>query len=184
MEVAKVVTLVREREPLVHCITAAVSMNLVANALLATGARPMMTETQQEAPAVTGAANALLVNLGTLSTDGASRICPTVTESLAAGHPFVLDPAAVGRAPMRTALAIKLLGKGPAVVRANASEVMVLANGTGGGRGADSTATPDDALEAARRVASERSTVVAVSAPSTSSRTADASSAWPTATPC
>ena len=48
--VRPVLTAVRERAPLVHCLSAAVSMGIVADGLLAAGARPMMTETLDEAP--------------------------------------------------------------------------------------------------------------------------------------
>ena len=64
-----VIAAVREAAPMVHCITATVSMGLVADGLLAAGARPMMTETLQEAPVVTALADALLINFGTLSPD-------------------------------------------------------------------------------------------------------------------
>lgn len=75
---ARALAAVRDRAQLVHCITAAVSMNIVADVLLAAGARPMMTETAQKAPAVVTRAQALLVNLDTLSTDGVHGIPPTV----------------------------------------------------------------------------------------------------------
>ena len=44
----EVVSVVRSEAPLVHCLTATVSMGLVADGLLAAGARPMMTETRAE----------------------------------------------------------------------------------------------------------------------------------------
>lgn len=69
---------VRQIEPLVHCITATVSMELVANGLLATGARPAMTETLGEAPSITSIADALLINFGTLSSDSVEAIPESV----------------------------------------------------------------------------------------------------------
>ncbi len=163
MDVARVVARVREVRPLVHCITAAVSMNTVADALLAAGAAPMMTETAQEAPVIVRRAEALLINLGTLSADGAAGIPPTVAAARQAGIAWVLDPAAVGLPPVRTALAGALLEQGPAVVRGNASEVLVLAGLGSGGRGPDSSDCPELAAEAARRVARLTGGVVAVS---------------------
>lgn len=162
-DVAGALRELRERAPLVHCIVSTVSMSLVADGLLATGARPMMTETPEEAPSLAPVADALLVNLGTLSRDGAEGIPATVAAARAAGVPWVLDPTAVGHAPVRTPLARELLGEGPAVVRGNASEILVLAGGAAGGRGADSTATPEEALGAAQALAARHSCVVAVS---------------------
>ena len=163
--VRPVLTAVQERAPLVHCLSAAVSMGIVADGLLAAGARPMMTETLDEAPHMVTLANALLINLGTLSTDGSEGIPATVEAAQGLGLPWVLDPAAVGVAPVRTAMARRLLKRHPAVVRANASEVLALAGEAGGagGRGADSTAVPDEATRAARQVSALTGGVVAIS---------------------
>ncbi|GAB3812336.1 hydroxyethylthiazole kinase [Tessaracoccus terricola] len=160
---APVIDAVRSRQPLVHCITATVSMGLVADGLLAAGARPMMTETAGEAPTLTTVADALLVNLGTLSTDGAAGIPPTVEAAVRDSRPWVLDPTAIGIAPVRTPLARELLASRPAVVRGNASEVLALAGEGRGGRGADATVTSDAAMPAAARVAQLTGGVVAVS---------------------
>src|SRR5699024_405433 len=111
---AQVLASVRTQEPLVHCLTATVSMGIVADGLLAAGARPMMTETRAEAPVVTTQAEALLINLGTLSTDGLDGIPPTVAAAVRDGRPWVLDPTAIGIAPVRTPLARELLGSRPA----------------------------------------------------------------------
>ncbi|QCV87662.1 hydroxyethylthiazole kinase [Acidipropionibacterium jensenii] len=161
-EVADVIARTRRRPPLVHCISAAVSMDLVANGLLAAGARPVMTETLQEAPAVTEIADILLVNFGTLSTDAMDGIPATVEASRRAGHFWVLDPTAIGAAPIRTRMARDLLAGRPAVVRGNASEILALTGG-GGGRGADSEDPVEDARGAAETVAGQTGGAVAVS---------------------
>jgi hydroxyethylthiazole kinase len=139
-------------------------MGIVADGLLAAGARPMMTETEAEAPAVTAAADALLVNLGTLSTDAMTGIPATVAASIAAGHPWVLDPTAIGRAPVRTALARDLVDQRPGVVRGNASEILALRGGSGG-RGADASDAPESARGAAAEIARRTGGAVAVSGP-------------------
>ncbi|WP_394216459.1 hydroxyethylthiazole kinase [Brachybacterium vulturis] len=165
--VAPVLTAVRERAPLVHCLTATVSMSLVADGLLAAGARPMMTETVAEAPVVTTLADALSINLGTLSTDAMAGIPATVEVAVREGRPWVLDPTAIGIAPVRTPLARQLLGSRPAVVRGNASEVLALTGVGRGGRGPDASPASDragDAVEnAAREVAARTGGAVAVS---------------------
>lgn len=155
---------VRARRPLVHCLSATVSMSLVADGLLAAGASPMMTETAQEAPTMTALADAALINLGTLSTDGMEGIPATVRACVELDHPWVLDPAAAGVAPVRTVLARDLLRRRPDVVRANASEVLALV-GSSGGRGADSIDAPEDAAAAAAQVARTTGGTVAVSGP-------------------
>jgi len=161
--VAEVLAAVRERAPLVHCLTATVSMSLVADGLLAAGARPMMTETLAEAPTVTTLAEALSINLGTLSTDAMEGIPATVEVAVEEGRPWVLDPTAIGLAPVRTPLARRLVESRPAVVRGNASEVMALVGAGPGGRGADSTADADAAEDAASVIAARTGGAVSVS---------------------
>lgn len=163
LEVREVIAAVRERATMVHCLSAAVSYSIVADGLLAAGARPMMTETVQEAPTVTTIADALLINLGTLSTDGMASIPVTIDSANAHDVPWVLDPTAVGVAPVRTPLAKALLAKKPAVVRGNASEILVVSGSGSGGRGADSADPTEAAVDAAREVAAQTGSVIAVS---------------------
>ncbi|GAA1394928.1 hydroxyethylthiazole kinase [Luteococcus peritonei] len=162
---ARILAAVRESAPLVHCLTATVSMELVADLLLAAGARPTMTWTEREAPATTGLADALLVNLGTLSEEGRAGMLATLPVAVERGLPWVLDPAAIGPAPSRVALARELLTLRPDVVRCNASELLVLTGDGTGGRGADATQAPEQALAAAARLTREHGCVVAVSGP-------------------
>lgn len=164
-DIADRLSAMRARSPLVHGIVGSVTRSFVADGLLAAGARPMLTETLDEAPTLVSVADALLVNLGSLSTDGRDGCLPTARAAGARPIPWVLDPTAIGLAPARTPLAHDLLGTGPTVVRGNASEVLTLAGGGPGGRGADSVAGPDEAGQAARSLASEHGCVVAVSGP-------------------
>ncbi|NWN87376.1 MAG: hydroxyethylthiazole kinase [Micrococcaceae bacterium] len=153
---------VRQTEPLVHCITAAVSMQLVADGLLAAGARPVMTETASEAPSMTHIADTLLINLGTLSTDALAAIPDSVAVAADRGIPWVLDPTAVGVAPVRTKLAKQLIADGPTVIRGNPSEILAL-DGSASGRGADATHTSAQAHDTASRLAVTTGSTISVS---------------------
>ncbi|WP_051297686.1 hydroxyethylthiazole kinase [Brevibacterium album] len=146
---------VRAKAPLVHCCSHAVSMPTVADALGAAGARPVMTASREESPHIVTGAAALLVNLGTLDADTAAAIVPTVRAAREAGLPWVLDPAAVGaRTPVRTPLARTLVAEeAPALIKGNASEILVLAEGDSGGSGPDSRAAASEAAEAAAHLA-------------------------------
>lgn len=154
----------RAAPPLTHCITNVVVSNVTANVLLATGASPAMVHAPEEAGALAAVAGGLLVNLGTVTAEQGEAMRVAVAAANGAGTPWVLDPVAVGPLPMRTALARELLGSRPAVVRANASEVLALVGGAGG-RGVESTAGPEAAVDAARTLAAEHGAVVAVSGP-------------------
>lgn len=163
-DVAALVEEVRARSPLVHCITNVVVANLTANVLLAAGAAPAMVDAPEESGVLAGAAGALLVNLGTLTSAQAEGIEVAVRAAVAAGVPWVLDPVAIGALPLRTDLARELSRRGPAIIRGNASEIAALAGGAGG-RGVDSTHSPDEVAAAAAEVAGDCGAVVAVSGP-------------------
>lgn len=163
-EVSADLAALRAASPLTHCITNVVVSNHTANVLLAAGASPAMVHAPEEAGELAAAAGGLLVNLGTVTAEQGAAARVAVAAANAAGTPWVLDPVAVGPLSMRTALARELLASGPAVVRANASEVLALAGGAGG-RGVDATAGPEAALDAARALAAEHGAVVAISGP-------------------
>lgn len=161
---AQVLREVRVSAPLVHCLTNIVVANFTANVLLAAGAAPAMVDSPEEAGILAGVASAVLINLGTLTAPQAHGMRVAVNAAHDAGVPWVLDPVAIGALPMRTALAGELAAYRPAVIRGNASEIAAIVGGVGG-RGVDSTATPDDVTEAAFEVARRFGTVAAVSGP-------------------
>ena len=151
--------------PLVHCLTNTVVQTLTANALLAVGAAPAMVVDPDEAAEFAAVASAVLVNGGTVTRPTAEAMRAAARVAGSVGTPWVLDPVAVGGLTFRTGLAAELVELRPTVVRGNASEVLATAGAGTGGRGVDSTATPDDALEAAAELARRTGGVVAVSGP-------------------
>jgi hydroxyethylthiazole kinase len=155
-------TRVRERAPLVHCLTNLVVTNFTANVLLALGAAPAMVVAREEVAEFAPLANALSVNLGTLDLPQSKAIRAAVDAANGAGKPWVLDPVAVGPLRFRTGFAFDLLDLHPAVIRGNASEIISLSGGATSGRGVDSTALTDAALDAAQLLALKTHAVVAV----------------------
>eukprot|EP00208_Stichococcus_sp_RCC1054_P001639 CAMPEP_0206147800 /NCGR_PEP_ID=MMETSP1473-20131121/34617_1 /ASSEMBLY_ACC=CAM_ASM_001109 /TAXON_ID=1461547 /ORGANISM="Stichococcus sp, Strain RCC1054" /LENGTH=101 /DNA_ID=CAMNT_0053544889 /DNA_START=110 /DNA_END=412 /DNA_ORIENTATION=+ len=83
---------VRESKPLVHCMTNFVSMDIIANTLLAVGAAPAMVMEAEEVVEFAGVASALLVNTGTLSAPAVAAMRLAAAEYHALGKPWVLDP--------------------------------------------------------------------------------------------
>jgi hydroxyethylthiazole kinase len=156
---------VRERAPLVHCLTNLVVTNFTANVLLALGAAPAMVVAREEVAGFAPLANAVSVNLGTLDLPQSKSIRAAVDAANGAGKPWVLDPVAVGPLKFRTEFAFDLLELHPAVIRGNASEIISLSGGATSGRGVDSTALADAALDAAQLLALKTRAVVAVTGP-------------------
>ena len=162
-EIAEVLTQLRRRAPLVHCMTNIVVAGFTANVLLALDASPAMVENTHESAQFASAADALLVNLGTLTTERAEAMQLAAWSAHDAGTPWVLDPVAVGGLVYRTDLAKELLQASPTVIRGNASEVISLAGGAGAGRGVDSADGLNAAVPAADLLVPQHARAIAVS---------------------
>ena len=73
---------VRSQVPLVHCITNYVTVNDVANALLACGGSPIMADDIGEVADITSISNALVLHIGTLN---ARTVASMVKDPVGAG---------------------------------------------------------------------------------------------------
>ena len=156
----------RAQRPLVACLTNAMTAPRVADGLLAAGASPVAAMDSGEATALASASDALLVNVGMPDRAQAESMRAAVARANMTSHPWVLDPAGVGALSLRTYLAKELMRRFPAVIRGNASEILVLAGVVGaeaGGRGLESTVKGADAVAEARRLAEVTHAVVVVS---------------------
>lgn len=158
--------LLRERAPLVQCLTNTVVQQITANVLLAVGAAPAMVAHPVEAPEFARVADGVLVNLGTFSDAKADAMRAAVAAAGETETPWVLDPVAVGGLSVRTRLAHELVEGRPSAIRGNASEILALAGAGSGGRGVDATDAVDTVLDSARALAERTGAVVAVSGPS------------------
>ena len=162
---ASVLATLRERKPLVLCLTNNVVQQITANLLLSVGAAPvMLTRGDECADLLQACANALLVNVGTLSGTQAETMETAVRVAGECSIPWVLDPVAVGLLNFRTGVAHKLLEiNPPALIRGNGSEIAALAGVTGAlARGPESAQSSDAALEAARVLALQTGAAVLV----------------------
>lgn len=155
---------VRARTPLVHSITNFVVMNFNANVLLAAGAAPVMAHAHEEVEDMAGIAQALVLNIGTLEPAWIRSMQLALVEARERGIPVVLDPVGAGATPYRNRALAELLQAGaPSVVRGNGSEVMSVAGLAAATRGVDSSASSNEAVDAARALARDLMAVVCVS---------------------
>ena len=160
---------VRALRPLIHNITNYVTVNDVANALLAIGASPIMADDAAEVEDITSICAALNVNIGTLNKSTIpSMMLAAKKESL--GHKIVLDPVGAGASALRTNTALELLDAVQFdVVRGNISEIKTLAFGSGTTKGVDadfadsvSQENLSDAVSFAKKTAAKLKCVVAI----------------------
>ncbi|MFT7390447.1 MAG: hydroxyethylthiazole kinase [Paracoccaceae bacterium] len=165
IDLAAHLTHMRGAAPLVHNFANYVSMNVMANVLLAAGASPAMIHAREEAAEFAAIAQALSVNIGTLSPAWVEAMQDAARVMTAAGKPWVLDPVAVGATAYRRAVGADLLALSPSIIRGNASEIMALAGASAAGKGADAADEVAAAESAARGLASATGAVVAVTGP-------------------
>jgi hydroxyethylthiazole kinase len=129
---------VRDARPLVHHITNTVTQNDVANATLAIGASPVMAHAPEEVEAMTAQAQALVLNIGTLTVAAVEAMLRAGRRANAGGIPVVLDPVGAGATPFRTAQTERLLAAVRfACIRGNGGEIAALAGRSGTVRGVD-----------------------------------------------
>jgi hydroxyethylthiazole kinase-like sugar kinase family protein len=132
-QIASALARIRRQKPLIHHITNLVVMNDTANLTLHLGALPVMAHAVEEVADMTGAAAALVLNLGTLTPARAEAMNVAGKVANAAGAPIVLDPVGVGATRLRTETAQHLLqALEIAIVRGNAGEIASLARCTQG----------------------------------------------------
>ena len=143
---------IRATAPLVHNITNYVVMNSTANALLAIGASPVMAHAIEEVEEMAGMAQALVINIGTLSAPWIEAMLRAGREARRRKIPVVLDPVGSGATRFRTDTVQKLINEiRPTVIRGNASEISSLIRSEMGAKGVDSRHTPDEVCDDARR---------------------------------
>ena len=115
-----------KQDPLVLCLTNSVAANFTANCLLAIGAKPAMVEEPSEAEELASVADALLVNLGTVTERQAEAMRLAIEAANEKGVPWVLDPVGVQHLTCRRNLAQELIGLKPSLIRGNRAEVDAL----------------------------------------------------------
>ena len=123
------IRLLRQRRPLVHCITNGVSLNDCANILLAAGAKPVMAEAPEESAEITAQSDGLVLNIGMLTQSKLQAMLRSAEAAKQHGLPVLLDPVGVGASAFRRQAVAEILATGAVtVIRGNLSEISALAS--------------------------------------------------------
>lgn len=132
---------VRRKTPLVHSITNYVTVNDVANALLACGGSPIMSDEPEDVRDITSICGGLNINIGTLNQRSIESMFIAGAKANELGHIVLLDPVGAGASKLRTDTAIRIMNTiKPAIIRGNVSEIKTLALGCGTTKGVDADA--------------------------------------------
>lgn len=161
---------VRNTVPLIHNITNYVTVNDVANVLLACGGRPIMSDEAEDVEDVTSVCSGLNINIGTLHTTSIEGMFRAGKKANELGHPVLLDPVGAGASALRTNTALGLMKELKlSVIRGNISEIKTLAFGSGTTKGVDADVADavteeslDEAVAFVKRFAKETGTIIAV----------------------
>ena len=161
---------VRETTPLVHNITNYVTVNDVANVLLACGGSPIMSDEPQDVEDITSICGGLNINIGTLNIRSIEGMKLAGKKATELGHAILLDPVGAGASALRTNTAVSLMEEIPfSVIRGNISEIKTLALGSGTTKGVDADVadkvtdeTLDDSIRFVKNFAKESGSIVAV----------------------
>lgn len=143
---------VRKKTPLVHSITNYVTVNDVANSLLACGGSPIMSDEPEDVADITSICGGLNINIGTLNQRSIEGMFVAGIKANELGHIVLLDPVGAGASKLRTDTAIKLMNTVRFdIIRGNISEIKTLALGYGTTKGVDAdsadTVTEDNLEE-------------------------------------
>ena len=160
----------RQRSALVHNITNYVTVNDVANIVLACGASPIMADEPEEAAEITAICTGLNINIGTLNQRTISSMFAAGKQAKALNHPVLLDPVGAGASTLRTDTARRIVDEiHPDVIRGNISEIKTLAQGSGTTQGVDADVADkvteenlDSAVAFAKAFAARTGAVVAI----------------------
>lgn len=155
---------VKENKPLILCLTNYVTMDFMANSLLALGAAPLMSEASEELEELVTISQAVYINLGTLNTAFMQRAIQAAQYARALNKPIILDPVGAGASLLRTKAALELMPFAQ-VIRGNASEILALSGAVGSSKGVETSHSVTDATSVAQALAQKLNTVIVVSGP-------------------
>lgn len=159
----ELISKVRKEQPLIHNITNVVVTNFTANGLYALGAAPVMAYAREEVADMASIAKAVVLNIGTLTTEQVEAMAIAGKSANEHGVPVVLDPVGVGATEYRTHMARKLLEEvDVTIVRGNAPEVANVVGEKVEMKGVDGDADGVDVTTLAQKAASQLECTVVI----------------------
>lgn len=117
----------KERCPLIHCITNPISIQQCANAIIAVKGRPIMAEHPKEVREITQMADALMLNLGNLTDVRMESMRISSQAAKEKRIPILLDAVGIACSTLRRDYAYDLIRTAmPTIIKGNYSEINAL----------------------------------------------------------
>jgi hydroxyethylthiazole kinase len=163
MEAYPFLRAVREKRPLVHHLTNWVTIYDCAQVVKSLGASPVMAHAPEEAADMSGLASALVLNIGTLTSDFIASMKQAAHAANNRGIPVVLDVCGAGATPFRDRKSSELMEETRIdIIKGNASEIARIAGKDVKTRGVDAGEVGTDLREIAGSLARERNCTVVI----------------------
>jgi len=154
---------IRKRKPLIHHITNYVTVYDCAQAVISCGALPVMADAVEECAEMTGYADALVLNIGTLNSLQINSMIESGKAANKKGIPVVLDPVGAGATKFRRDMVEKLLKEFRIdVIKGNAAEIALVAGASSQMKGVESIGNYDGISESAILAAKSTGSVIVV----------------------
>jgi hydroxyethylthiazole kinase len=148
---------VRERKPLVHHITNWVTIFQCAQVVKSFGASPVMAHAPEEAETMTSLGSALVLNIGTLTSDVVESMKLAAKAANRKQIPVVLDVCGAGATPFRDQKCLEILETAKIdVIKGNSSEIARIAGLAVKTKGVDAGTVAADLREVAVALATKR----------------------------
>jgi hydroxyethylthiazole kinase len=163
MDVYSFLQEVRAKKPLVHHLTNWVTIYDCAQVVKSFGASPVMAHAPEEVADMAGLASALVLNIGTLTTQFVESMKSAALSANRKGIPVVLDVCGAGATAFRDRKSFELIEEtGIAVIKGNASEIARVAGMDVRTRGVDTADVGGDLRDIASSVAKRRNCTVVI----------------------
>jgi hydroxyethylthiazole kinase len=163
MDFIKDLQKITEHKPLIHHITNWVTIYDCANITRAVGALPIMSHAPEEVAEMTALSSALVLNIGTLTSELVDSMKIAGKKANELNRPVVLDAVGAGATKMRTQKTKELLSDlSISVIKGNAGEVATIAGIAAEVKGVESISVAGDIVEIARGCAQNEKSIVVV----------------------
>ena len=154
---------IRRQQPVVHHLTNWVTIYDCAQVLKTLGASPVMAHAPEEAAEMAQIASALVLNIGTLTTELVEAMKLAARSANQKGIPVVLDVCGAGATTLRDRKCLELLSEARIdIIKGNSSEIARISGERVKTRGVDATDVQADLVALAEGLARQRKATVAV----------------------
>lgn len=154
---------IRTTKPLIHHITNWVTIYDCAQITRSVGALPVMAHAKEEVTEMSQIASALVLNIGTLTSDLIESMLLAGKSANQKGIPVVLDIVGCGATSMRTEASKKILKEVQiSILKGNSAEIGALAGAKAEVRGVEAISVEGDIKEIARVLAQQEQVTVVV----------------------